>query len=95
MPRIVSMILMLLMSVAFAAETIAAHKGTYTVAFAREEEKENEGSEQKATEDKLNPHLYTGPMRPLLNLPGKKVLYNQRELPAGYYHQPFLPPDTV
>lgn len=83
------------MSVAFAAETIAAHKGTYTVAFAREEERENESSKQKATEDQLNSQSYTWTARPLKNLPDTKALFHQRALPAGYSHQLFLPPDIL
>lgn len=92
--RIFALILTLVMSVAFAAEIIVAHKGISTVAFTREEEKEKETTEKKSTEEKFSSFYAPLLAAPLPGTSQAPSLYKHLRLPAGYYHQPFTPPDA-
>lgn len=83
------------MSVAFAAEVVVAYEGNSTVAFAREEEKEQEGSEKKSSEDKFNSLFNNWLASPLSTGGNTNAASRHEPLPAGYYLQLFTPPDTA
>lgn len=95
MPRLFSLILFLVMSVAFAAGVIVAHKGITTVAVTCEEEKGKEGSQKKNTEEQFNDCTGIALSKPLVYVKSTTPRFIQEPLPEGFYHQPFNPPDAL
>lgn len=93
MPKFLSFILLLLMSVAFTTEIVVAHKGITITAFAKEEEKEKETEEKKAKEDNLNTgnHTWHATLQP--NGRQMTAASETAALPAGHHSRLFTPPD--
>lgn len=94
MPKLFSFILLILMSVAFTAEVVVAHKGTSTVAFAREEEKEKETEEKKAKEDNFNTFNTEWHAALFPGSPQRTAASGSAALAPGHHIRPFTPPDA-
>lgn len=82
------------MSVAFAAEIVVAHKGVITIAYSREEEKEKETLEKKSTEKQFSFFYDAWHSEPPTDRAQTASTFPHAQLPAGYHHKPFTPPDV-
>lgn len=93
MPKFLSFILLLLMSVAFTTEIVVTHKGITITAFAKEEEKEKETEEKKAKEDNLSTCHHAWQAAGLPESPQMTAASETAALPAGHHSRLFTPPD--